>query len=225
MVEKHRPRHRCATERSPWWDFVYRWPREIQSWMSDFIAGNYRFSPRIRYHFADETPDVWEYRDRLMLTLLYQQIKSTFSHLISKRCLHLQGPNGVKTALTWLHNVMSTKTYRYVIRADVKGYYSSINLKILGQQVRILSDDPRVLHYLDAIITAPIDDGGKLLTPTSGIPRRSPLSPFLAALYLSPLDQAFDHDPGVFYLRFMDDVLILAQTKSQLILIFRPGPI
>ncbi|MBS0351888.1 MAG: hypothetical protein JSR33_12055 [Proteobacteria bacterium] len=59
-------------------------------------------------------------------------------------------------------------------------------------------------HYLNAIITAPIDDGGRLLTPTTGIPRRSPISPFLAALYLTPLDQAFDPHPGVFYLRFMD---------------------
>ena len=183
---------------------MYRWPREIQSWIDDFIVGSYRFSPLIRYHFRDETPDVFEYRDRLMLTLLYQQIKSTFNHLISKRCLHIQGPNGVKTALTWLHNVMNAKTYRYVIRADVKGYYASIDLKILGQQVWDSFDDPRVLHYLDAIITAPIDDGGRLLTPTTGIPRRSPLSPFLAALYLSPLDQAFDNHPGVFYLRYMD---------------------
>ena len=185
--------------------------------MSDFVAGNHRFSPLIRYHFRDETPDVFEYRDRLMLTLLYQQIKSTFSHLISKRCLHLQGPNGVKTALTWLHNVMNAKTYHYVIRADIKGYYASIDRRILLQQTQQAFQDPRVRQYLEAIITAPIDDGGRLLTPTTGIPRRSPLSPFLAALYLTPLDQAFQNHSGVFYLRFCDDFIILAQTKRQFV--------
>ena len=216
-LKKHRRRYRCASEKSSWWDFVYRWPREIQSWMDDFIAGNYRFSPLIRYHFADETPDVFEYRDRLMLNLLLQQIKSTFSHLISKRCLHIQGPNGVKTALTWLHNAMNAKTYHYVIRADVKGYYASIDRRILLQQTQQAFQDPRVQHYLEAIITAPIDDGGRLLTPTTGIPRRSPLSPFLAGLYLTPLDQAFDNHAGVFYLRFNDDIIILAQTKRQFV--------
>jgi RNA-directed DNA polymerase len=216
-LKKHRPRHRCATERSSWWDFVYRWPRDIHSWLNDFIAGTYRFSPRIRYHFADETPDVWEYRDRLMLTLLFQQIKSTFSHLISKRCLHLQGPNGVKTALTWLHNAMNAKPYRYVIRADIKSFYASINHRILLQQTQQAFQDPRVQHYLEAIITAPIDDGGRLLTPTTGIPRRSPISPLLAAIYLSPLDQAFENQLNVFYLRFCDDFIILAQTKSQFV--------
>jgi RNA-directed DNA polymerase len=203
-LQKHRRRHRCSSEKSSWWDFVYRWPREIQSWIDDFINGDYRFSPLIRYHFADETPDVFEYRDRLMLTLLFQQLKSTFNHLISKRCLHLQGPNGVKTALTWLHNVMNAKAYHYVIRADIKGYYSSIDRRILLQQTQQAFQDPRVQHYLEAIITAPIDDGGRLLTFTTGIPRRSPLSPFLAGLYLTPLDKAFENYPGVFYLRFND---------------------
>ncbi|MBS0351670.1 MAG: group II intron reverse transcriptase domain-containing protein [Proteobacteria bacterium] len=216
-LKKHRRRHRCSSEKSSWWDFVYRWPREIQSWIDDFIAGNYRFSPLIRFRFADETPDMFEYRDRLMLTLLYQQIKSAFSHLISKRCLHLQGPNGVKTALTWLHNVMNAKTYHYVIRADIKGYYASIDHRILLQQTQQAFQDPRVQQYLEAITTAPIDDGGRLLTSTTGIPRRSPISPFLAALYLSPLDHAFANHPSVFYLRFCDDFVILAQTKSQFV--------
>ena len=153
----------------------------------------------------------------MILTLLFQQIKSTFSHLISKRCLHVQGPNGVKTALTWLHNVMNAKNYRYVIRADIKSYYASIDHRILLQQTQQSFQDPRVQHYLEAIITAPIDDRARLLTPTSGIPRRSPLSPFFGALYLSPLDQAFENQSNVFYLRFMDDIVILAQTKSQFV--------
>jgi hypothetical protein len=131
--------------------------------------------------------------------------------------LHIQGPNGVKTALAWLHNVMNAKNYRYVIRADIKSYYASIDHRILLQQTQQAFQDPRVQHYLEAIITAPIDDRARLLTPTSGIPRRSPLSPFLAALYLSPLDQAFENQSNVFYLRFMDDIVILAQTKSQFV--------
>jgi hypothetical protein len=110
---------------------------------------------------------------------------------------------------------MNAKPYRYVIRADIKSFYASINHRILLQQTQQAFQDSRVQRYLEAIITAPIDDGGRLLTPTTGIPRRSPMSPFLAALYLTPLDKAFDNHSGVFYLRFCDDFIILAQTKSQ----------
>lgn len=216
-LAKKRLSHRGASEHSLWWDFVYRWPREIHAWVDDFVTGRYAFSTRIRFHFSDETIDVCEYRDQLMLSLLFQQIKPTFPHVISKHCLHLQGPNGVKTALRWLHNVMTAKEYRYVIRVDIKSYYASIDHKILLQQVNAAYDDPRIKHYLEAIITTPIDDGGRLFTPQKGIPRRSPLSPFLGALYLSPLDRAFENRTGVFYLRYMDDIVILAQTKNQFV--------
>ena len=41
------------------------------------------------------------------------------------------------------------------------------------------------------------------------------MSPFFGALYLSPLDAAFESMKGVFYLRYMDDLIILTQTKRQ----------
>ena len=172
-LQQQRPHHRGNGDRSPWWDFVYRWPREVNAWIADFMAGTYQFAPRIRYHFSDETLEVWEYRDRLMLSLLLGQIKSTFSHLVSSVCCHLQGPSGVKTAITGIQNALADREFQYVIRADIRSYYASIDRKILLRQIQESFDDPRVFNYLNAIITAPIDDGGHLLTPDHGIPRRS----------------------------------------------------
>lgn len=37
----------------------------------------------------------------------------------------------------------------------------------------------------------------------------------LGALYLSPLDNAFEHRQGLFYVRFMDDIVILTENKRQ----------
>ena len=76
-------------------------------------------------------------------------------------------------------------------------------------------DDPRLLKYLEDIINIPIINDAIIFSPDKGIPRRSSLSPFFGALYLSPLDQSFDKIKGVCYLRFMDDIVILAETKRQ----------
>ena len=51
--------------------------------------------------------------------------------------------------------------------------------------------------------------------PITGIPRRSSLSPFFGALYLSPLDEALSQRKGIEYFRYMDDIIILAQTQKQ----------
>ena len=51
--------------------------------------------------------------------------------------------------------------------------------------------------------------------PIHGIALRGPLSQFFSAIYLKPLDDAFDN-MNVTYLRYQDDILILCQTKRQL---------
>lgn len=48
-----------------------------------------------------------------------------------------------------------------------------------------------------------------------GISRGCPLSPLIGAFFLSRLDAQFRQD-GLFYVRYMDDILILAPTRWKL---------
>ena len=57
--------------------------------------------------------------------------------------------------------------------------------------------------------------GGNYWSPNKGISLGCPLSPLIGALYLSPLDRAMAKLP-VFYVRYMDDWVILAKTRHQL---------
>ena len=52
----------------------------------------------------------------------------------------------------------------------------------------------------------------KTLDITHGIARGCSLSPILGALYLKELDVSFDKE-GLFYLRYMDDIVILTKTR------------
>lgn len=151
----------------------------------------------------------------MIIRLLLSILKSTFKYVIPVNCFHLAGPNGVKNALQYVQNVLATSRFNYAIRIDIKSYYASINHKILIEQINQNYSDPRLKHYLEDIITSAVDDGGNVFIPDQGIPRRSSLSPFFGALYLSPLDKAFIQRKGVVYARYMDDVIILCQTKRQ----------
>ena len=200
---------------SPWWRFAYIYPAVRNLWLMDFIHGRYRFSPMQRLHFFRDTITVWSYPDRLILFLLLKIIKPTFKYIISPCCLHLGGPSQVKPALSQIKRAVEQQCFSYVIRTDIRSYYASIQHDILTKQVQEHFNDPRVLHYLEDIITIGVDDGGNILLPKQGIPIRSSLSPFFGALYLSALDKAFIGLKGVFYLRYMDDIIILTTTKSQ----------
>ena len=68
---------------------------------------------------------------------------------------------------------------------------------------------------LEEIIKNPIETPRGYKNPDHGIALRGPLSQFFSALYLKPLDDAFD-TMDVTYLRYQDDIIILCQTKRQL---------
>ena len=92
---------------------------------------------------------------------------------------------------------------------------SNIDHKILINQLTKHFHDPILLQYLRDIITIGVDKNTQVFLPNQGIPRQSALSPFFGALYLSELDEAFTKRKGFFYLRYMDDILILVETKRQ----------
>jgi len=204
-----------ASETSPWWCFIYEWPKQIERWLQDFKAGHYCFSPMIQYQFADEIVQLWQYRDRLMVHLLYQLLKPTFKYIVSPWCLHLAGPTAIKQATRRIKAALSSHHYNYVIRLDIRSYYASIRHEILLSQLFEHFHDPIVRHYLQAIVTTGVDKNGQIVLPNQGIPRRSPLSPFLGAIYCTPLDRIFENRQGLFYLRYMDDVIILIRSQRQ----------
>ena len=217
-LDKLRRRKGVVSEYSvAWWHFVSTWPLCLMSWLKAFREGSYQFEPIHRYRFSDEVVDLWSYQDRMIIALLLAIIKPTFPHLISNRCLHLGGPTQVKTAITQIKSALCHKPYRYIIRFDIKSYYASIDRAILLNQVKTGYDDPRVQGYFEQIIHHAIDDGGNVFLPQTGIPLRSSLSPFLGALYLTPLDRALENRKGIFYLRYCDDGIILMQTKAQFV--------
>lgn len=217
--DKNKKRIGVASSKNSWWVFNADWDSAIgggiQKWLTAFISGTYQFSPLKQYDFADESIRVWCYCDRLMLALILQIIKPTFQHIISRWCLHLKGPSAVKDATQFIQRSLNTEKFKYVFRVDIKSYYASIDNKILLKQLGEHFNDPILQHYFNSIVTVLLDKGGALFSPTVGIPVRSSLSPFFGALYLSSLDKAFENRKGIFYIRYMDDIIILTETKRQ----------
>jgi RNA-directed DNA polymerase len=212
---KQRKRLRLANENSSWWHFLPFWQERIEKWLGDFCAGQHKFSPLSQYKFSDEVVQVWSYLDKLILHLIINIIRPTFKHIISPLCLHLTGPSAIKGATRRIRTALTTSRFKYAMRIDIKSYYASIDHRILLKQIRQNYDDPKILRYLEDIITIPVDVGGNVYLPKKGIPRRSALSPFFGALYLSDLDKAFEKKSGIFYLRYMDDIIILIESKRR----------
>ena len=68
---------------------------------------------------------------------------------------------------------------------------------------------------LEQVIINPIETPWGYKNPDHGIALRGPLSQLFSAIYLKPLDDAFNQS-DVVYARFQDDVIILCKTQRQL---------
>ena len=97
----------------------------------------------------------------------------------------------------------------------VKSYYASIDHQHLIERLARVIQDRRVLNLVDQYLRRTAEQGGLFWESDRGIPLGSPLSPILGAFLLSELDERLENT-GLLYVRFMDDILVLAPTRWKL---------
>lgn len=95
----------------------------------------------------------------------------------------------------------------YVLKCDIRQYFSSIDHDVLKGLVRRKIGDIKLLRLLDSLID----------THPQGIPIGNLTSQLFANLYLSPLDHYLKEKlRQKHYIRYMDDFVILAREKEEL---------
>jgi len=102
-----------------------------------------------------------------------------------------------------------------VLRTDVKDYYASIDHYLLMEQLAKYIKDKFILNLLWQYLHRMVECGGLYREIQLGISRGCPLSPLIGAFFLTELDTRCQQD-GLFYVRYMDDILILVPTRWKL---------
>ncbi|MBK5945777.1 group II intron reverse transcriptase/maturase [Rhodobacter veldkampii DSM 11550] len=124
---------------------------------------------------------------------------------------------------------------RYVIEGDIKGCFDAIDHHVLMERVRRRIRDRKVLRLVLAFLKADIMIEGTLRHPVTGTPQGGIISPLLANVYLTGLDERYrrwvpnprdktreraqqrlqsDHRrgrPGFYVVRYADDFVLLVQ--------------
>ena len=136
---------------------------------------------------------------------------------LSPRCTHLKGRGGLKGALRQVRAALPSA--RFVCRTDVASYYASIDPHrlqgFLSEALKGHPDAAAILSLTWQATQRSSERGGLFRNHHQGIARGCPLSPVLGAFYLRALDERLARLP-VFAVRYMDDVLILAESRWKL---------
>lgn len=98
---------------------------------------------------------------------------------------------------------------KYVLKMDIKKYYPSISIPILMSKLKEKIRDVKIIALIEKILYREAPNG-------IGITLGSYLNLWLALFYLDELDHIIKERFKVkFYLRYVDDMLILAKTKRE----------
>lgn len=126
---------------------------------------------------------------------------------------HVKGHGGAKAAV---RQVMArVGSDGFVFRTDVKSYYASIDHDLLLDELEKHIADQRVLNLIGQYLRRTSERGGLFYEHERGISRGCPLSPLIGAFFLGQLDAAMEAT-GLFYVRFVDDILVLAPSRWRL---------
>ena len=191
------------------WHLRFHWQAERTRILKSLQRGDYFFAPLQVITKADGTIiHLWRSPDALVLKALTIAIAPLLP--ISRRCTHVKGHGGLKFAVRDVHQHLQDNSF--VMRTDVKAFYESIDHHLLLEKLAVYITDRFTLNLLWQSMHRCVERGGLFRDITKGIPRGCPLSPLLGAFFLAELDQALEHK-DVFYVRYMDDVLVMSQHR------------
>ena len=176
--------------------------------------GTYRLSPMLMVQRSTPGRErdravMWSAADALVLK--WVALKLAPGLPVHPRCLHLEG--GAHRAVRLVSEQLHSAEWQFVYRTDIKGYYQHIQKAMAWRIWQEITDDDACLNLLYQYLHYSVEDGGEIRTPDVGIPRGCALSPLTGAVLLQHMDRCFGSQQALFYVRYMDDFLLLTKTR------------
>lgn len=199
------------------WHLRYHWRYLRSTLLRSLLAGDYRLTPMCIVGKKKDAKAIWTAQDALVLKWVALCI--TPGLRLPTRCEHVKGHGGGVNSVARQTQAIRKAGYRWVCRTDIRGYYRHINKQRLLDQVNQQVPEPLLQDLIAQYVHYTVECGGEFYTPEKGICRGCALSPVMGALHLATMDEHFRVQMqrlGIYYARYMDDMVILAHTRWQL---------
>jgi len=153
-------------------------------------------------------------RDRVVQGALRHAVEPIFETIFAEHSYGFRPGKGARGALKRVDHLLKSGRH-WVVDADLKSYFDTIPHERLMQQVKKQIADGRVLALIENYLKAGVFEELKgWQAGDTGTPQGAVISPLLANLYLTPLDQQMEHEDWAM-VRYADDFVILCQSQDE----------
>jgi len=175
-----------------------------------------------------------QFRDRVVQHALYRCMNPFYDKLFiedSYACRVGKGSHKAADRLQYWMRQVSRKPGApwYYLKLDISKYFYRVNHRTLLDILKTRIADERLLRLLDTIINSedtafglpagmgPEECPEELWLTDVGMPIGNLTSQLFANIYLNEMDQYAKHQMRIhYYIRYMDDIIILHQDKAEL---------
>lgn len=176
--------------------------------------GTYRLLPMLQVtttRAGRETDSLmmWSAADALVLKWVALTVAPDLP--VHPRCQHLRG--GAHRSVWTVAEALDSGNWQFVYRTDIRGYYRHIQKAMAWSVWQGVTDNPACLSLIHQFLHYSTEQAGDIHTPLTGIPRGCALSPQTGAILLWHMDRYFSGRHDLFYVRYMDDFLILTRKR------------
>lgn len=163
---------------------------------------------RIVYTYSDA--------ENRVLKLLTYLLQRKYDYMFADNLYSFRPHRGVRDAIRTLTRAKGIRRM-WSYKVDISNYFNSAKVdRMIALLRRTMTDEPEALAFLESLLTNPlVNDHGKLIPEEKGIMAGTPISTFLANLYLAHLDMAFAGEKDL-YARYSDDIIVFNASKEQL---------
>ena len=196
------------------WHLRFHWPSREAALYRQVTHGDYRLQPvQIVTTRNGPSQAMWCAENALVLKWVALHLQSLLPQ--HPACTHLKGHGGWQGCVRQLTQQYLSGEYRFFCRTDIRGYYRHINKEQVMDMMNRYVASPVLRDLVRQYLYYTVEEGGVFHTPDNGISRGCALSPLIGGSLLYEMDVALiaHQRAGVYYARYMDDVILLSERR------------
>lgn len=191
-----------------------KWDACLEKIQNNILLGkDYPWGPYKEFYVCDPKRRVVSsapFLDRIAHRAIYQVVDPLVDqHLIPNTFACRKG-KGNGRAIVALHEILKSMDEYWVVKMDVRKYFSSITHgRLLGKLLRILPDDSLEGLFRSLLQSHPNCRHGV------GLPLGNLTSQVFANFYLHQIDKFLMEECGGRYVRYMDDMVLVLDSREK----------